>query len=369
MHAQGGTFDVTTIGSVDGLEPVQPVDVAVPPTTNLVFGGYAPTSLWQSVNASPDFPLSAKIMQAMYAQVRGTHVNGVIAMDVPALESLLGLTGPVTVPGITGAISEQNVATVILHDQYAHFPPGSAQASRRESIAAVASAVVQAMKSEHIDLGALGNALATDVEGRHLMVWDEVPNYESTLTSIGASGSVDSSIPARTFHLAVENTTATKLDYYVQTGVNVQVHVTKDGDALINTAITVDNTTPANSPPSYQTGPDGINSKVSGQYVGAVYLWSPRGSTAAGSVPESGLEVSQTQASVLPQQMQTVSFATVIRHAVVNGQLKLRYVPQPRLTPASFHIQISAPGLHVTGSRSQSIPLASTTEFTWGVGG
>ena len=42
----------------------------------------------------------------------------------------------------------------------------------------------------------------------------------------------------------VENSTATKLDYYVQPSVNVQVQVTSNGDALINTAVTVDNTTP-----------------------------------------------------------------------------------------------------------------------------
>ncbi len=242
MHTQNGTFNLDTAGSVDDLEPSRAVNVPIPAGTAAVFGGYQATSLWQSVNATADFPLSGAIMQAMFAQVEGMHVDGVIALDVPALASLLTLTGPVSVPDIASPISAQNVATVILHDQYLGYPPGSAQAQRQDDIAAVAAATVERMQFEHIDLAALGSALANDVEGRHLMVWDEAPRNESNLTAIGASGSVDSTTPTRTFHLAVENSTATELDYDVEPSVHVQVEVTRDGDALINTTVTVANT-------------------------------------------------------------------------------------------------------------------------------
>ena len=365
MHAQNGTFNVDIVGSVDDIEPSRAVNVPMPAGTEAVFGAYQPTSLWQSVNASADFPLSGAIMQAMFAQVDGVHVDGVIALDVPALESLLALTGPVSVPEIAGPISAQNVATVILHDQYSDYLPGSAQAQRKDNIAAVAQATVERMKSEHIDLAALGSALASDVEGRHLMVWDEVPHNESILAAMGASGSLDSTAPTRTFHLAVENSTATKLDYYVQPSVKVQVDVTSNGDALVNTTVTVANTTPSGLGPTFQTGPDGINSFTPGQYVGRVVLWAPRGSITPQSTPESGLRLSQTQTNVLPQQSQTISFATIIPHAVVNGHLMLRFVPQPRLNPMGFQLEFSAPGWHMTETPTVSPDLATTTEYTW----
>ncbi len=365
MHAPRGTFNVDTIGSVDDIEPTRAVDVSMPAGTVKVFGGYQPTSLWQSVNATAGYPLSAKIMQAMFAQVQGVHVNGVIALDVPALASLLALTGPVSVPNIAGPISAQNVASVILHDQYADYPPGSAQAQRRDNVAAVAQATVALMKSEHVDLAALANALATDVQGRHLMVWDETPSHEDTLRTIGASGAIDTTAPARTFHLAVENSTATKLDYYVNPSENVQVHVTPTGEALVNTTVTLANTTPSGLGPTFQTGPDGINSFTPGQYVANVVLWSPRGSVTPQSTSESGLRLSQTQASVLPQQSSTVSFTSIIPHAVVDGRLQLRFVPQPRLTPIAFHIELSAPGWRVGGTTSATEALANTSEFTW----
>lgn len=43
----------------------------MPAGTDAVFVDYQPRSLWQSVNATPDFPLSESIMQAMFAQVKG----------------------------------------------------------------------------------------------------------------------------------------------------------------------------------------------------------------------------------------------------------------------------------------------------------
>jgi len=365
MHAQSGTFDVDTVGSVDNIEPQKAVVVAVPPDTEHVFGGDQPTSLWQSVNATANFPFSALVMQAMFAQVQSTHVDGVIAMDVPALESLLALTGPVTVPNISGPISAQNVATVLLHDQYLDYPPGSAQAQRHDNIAAVAQAVIHQMKSEHIDLASLANALASDVSGRHLIVWDGVPKYEAMLSNIGASGAIDNVDPTRTFHVAVENSTATKLDYYIQPSINVRVHITPTGDAFVNTTIKVNNTTPAGLGPTFQTGPDGINSFTPGQYVSRVIFWSPRGSTTPGSTPESGLRVSQNQISVLPQQSQDVSFGTVIHHAVVNDQFTMRFVPQSRLYPDGFHVTVSASGWRVVKSPDVGSTLAGTSQFNW----
>jgi hypothetical protein len=365
MHAQTGSFSVTTVGSVDTIEPTQAVSVPIPAGTQTVFGGYQPTLLWQSVNASADFPFSARVMQAMFSQVEGVQVDGVIAMDVPALESLLELTGAVTVPNIPGLISAQNVGTVLLHDQYLAYPAGSAQAQRHDNIAAVAKAVVDRMDSEHIDLAALASTLAADVAGRHLIIWDDVPRYESTITAIGASGAIDTVAPGRTFHVAVENSTATKLDYYVQPTISVAVHVTGDGDAVVDTAITVANNTPAGLGPTFQTGPDGVNSFTPGQYVSRVVMWSPSGSTTPQSVAESGLRLSQTQVSVLPQQSQTVTFATVIHHAVVDGRLMLRFVPQPRLIPDGLRISVSAPGWRITRSPTVSRYLAESTEYTW----
>jgi hypothetical protein len=365
MHTQNGTFGLDNTGSVDSIEPTTAVSVPIPSGTADIFGGYQPTSLWQSVNASPNFPFSAQVMQAMYLQGTGVHVNGVIGLDVPALEGLLTLTGPVVVPNIPVLISATNVAQVLLHDQYLQYAAGSAQGQRHDNVSAVAKAIVDQMKYEHVDLAALANALATDVSGGHLMVWDEVPQFESTMASVGAAGTLDQTLATRTFHVALENSTATKLDYYVNDAVDVKVTISPNGDAFVNTKVAVTNTTPAGLGPTFQTGPDNINSFTPGQYVGRVLLWSPQGSDAPGSVLESGLQANQIQTSILPQQSKSVTFGTVIPHAVVRGQLKLRFVPQPRLVPSKLRIEVTAPGWHLGGTPQVDQFLVGTSAFSW----
>jgi hypothetical protein len=365
MHTDNGTYSLTTVGSVDPIQPTQAVSVPISSATNLVFGGYDPRQLWQSVNATADYPFSAAVMQAMFAQVKGMQLNGVVAVDVPALASLLDLSGPVAVPTIPGLISGADVAQVLLHDQYIQYPPGPAQQDRHDNIAATATAVVDLMKTEHIDLSSLAHVVANDISGRHIIVWDEVPKLESSLTRLGASGSLDATEANRTFHVAVENSTATKLDYYVEDSIDAHVQITPTGDAVVNTTVTVTNDTPAGLGPTFQTGPDGINSFVPGQYVTRILAWLPRGSVAPSTITESGLELAQSQLSVLPQQSKSVSFGTVIHHAVVNGHLRLRFVPQPRLVPTGLKVEISAPGWQLTGPASVDQPLIGTTGLEW----
>jgi hypothetical protein len=341
MTAAGGTLSMGTAESVGTVSLKTPAPVAVPAGTEKIFGALEPTRLWQSTNATATFPWSGLDMQAMYGQAAVRHVDGVIGVDVPALASLLQLTGPVTVTGVNGPISSSNVEEVLLHQLYDGYPAGP-QTARHDDISAVARAAIDKMKTEHVDLAALAQTLATDVAGRHLLVWDETASYERTLVKAGASGAVDTVDPTRTFHVAVESATAAKLDYYIHVKVHMDVTLTKQDDAQVYTYVTITNDAPAGQRPSYQLGPDGVNTSVPGQYASRVLLWSPRGSTTPAGTPESGLVVNETATSVLPQQNQTVVFQTTIPHAVRNGKLALHLAPQPTLSPAAFTLQIGA---------------------------
>jgi hypothetical protein len=364
MHSANGTFSLDSTAASDATLP-RPVNVPLPPGTQAIFGALNPTQLWQSVNASADYPLSGQIMQAMYEEVTGIHVNGVVAIDVPALVSLLQLSGPVTVPDIAGTITADNAADVLLHQLYADFPAGD-QTQRHDDISAVARAVIDKMKTEHVDLAAFAVALANDVAGRHLMAWDENPTFQAIIVKTGGSGAIDTSDADRTFHVSVQSATAAKLDYYVTTSVRMVVSITSRNQAMVNTYVTITNHAPAGQPASAQLGPDNFNSFTPGQYVTRVYLWSPRGSQTNAGVSESGLVLNRTAASVLPQQSQTVDFTTVIPNAVRHGQLNLQLVPQPGLYPTQASVQVvGGPNWTVVGPSYVTASLTKTFDQTW----
>lgn len=361
----GGTFTVGTAASVTNVSLSSPAPVTIPPGMQAVFGGYNPTQLWQSTNATADFSWSGNDMAAMFQQATGDPVDGVLALDVPGLARLLELTGPVSVPGIPVPVDAQNVSTILLHDLYVGVPLGSTQEARDSTLSQVAKATFDKMKTEHVDTAAFADALAQDVAGRHLLAYDSVPANEAIIRRFGGSGAVDTQSPGRTFHVAVEDGSANKLDYYTRVSTSYEVQVTKSGAAYVTTKITTDNTAPAGQPPSYQFGPDGINASVAGEYVGRVYLWSPRGSTAYGSVSESGLRVSQATEDLLPQQSQTVQFQTIIPDAVQDGRLHLVFVPQPRLVPEDLTVSVEGDGWTIGGPTRVSAPLTKTLSYTW----
>jgi hypothetical protein len=367
MNTQSGSISLGPGESVDNIELTSPAPgVVVPTGTQTVFGHLTPTKTWQNSNATADFAFSGRDMQAMFAAATGQHVNGVIGLDVVALQGLLTLTGPVSVPGIPEPVTAQNAAYVLLDQLYQGLPQGSPQAPRNEDLAAVTSAAFHQLQTQPVDLVALARTLATETSERHLQLWDENAEYEKTITEVGASGSVATMDPDRTFHVAVENATATKLDYFVDVAISDTVYVLPNGSALVNTAVTLTNHAPVGQPPDYQLGPDGFNSTVTGEYVGRVLLWSPRGSTqVGGGTPESGLVVREDDIPVYPGKTAIAQFSTTIPHAMEHGKLSLVFVPQPRLSPEDLTIHVTTSGLKAGSKRTFRAPLTKTQVVTW----
>ena len=367
LHTLNGAITETTGGTVgtielSGLAP----GVTLPAGTQAVFGALYPPGNWQSVNASADFAFSGSDMQAMFSAATGTQVDGVIGIDVVALQALLKLTGPVTALGVPQPVTAQNAADVLLNQLYAGLPPESSQVPRREQLSAVASAAFRQLNVGKVDVAALARTLATDVAGRHLQLWDINPQYERTINAMGASGDIDTVDPTRTFHVAVENVTKSKLDYFVNVGISDTVTVSPTGSAQVDTSVQLTNHAPAGQAPSYQLGPDGISSHVAGDYVGRVLLWGPRGSVEQGSVAESGLSLATPiDVPVMPGQSATVHFETTIPNAIRDGKLNLVFVPQPRLSPDSLSVHMVANGLQGGSPSTIQTTLTKTTTLSW----
>lgn len=366
LHLQAGGISVGAPGHVDHLQLSKPAPIGIPAGTQAIFGALEPTQVWQSVNAPADFAWSAKAMTAMFAQATGQHVDGVIGADVPALADLLSVTGPVSVPGVPQAVSAASAGDVLLHVLYQQEPTGS-QVGRHEEIGAVAAATAKRIEAGGLSTLDLARAVGQAANGRHLQVWSADPRVESSIDAAGVSGSPSAIEPDRTFTVAAENATATKLDYYVRSSVALDVNVDPHGTVVVRGTVTLTNTAPSGQAPSYQLGPDHVNSFRPGDYVARVYWWGPAGSIQAASVAESGLRLNQTPVAVGPGQQRSVHFQTTVVGAVRHGRLTLRLVPQPRLYPANLVVHLNAPGWSVAGATQLTMPWSSTLDLHWGL--
>jgi hypothetical protein len=367
VRLTGGKIQVEKAGSINALSLSHPAPVSVPAGTSAVFGSTNPNLAWQSVNATADFTWSGRTMAEMYRTATGQPVDGVIAIDVPGLAPLLRATGPVQVAGIAQPVTADNVTKLLLHDLYEQYPI-EAEAARQQRLADVASAVIDRLHHGSLDLVGLGRDLTPQVGQGHLRLWSSVPAEHASFEKLGVSGPPGLPDPAHTFHMAIENRTGTKLDYYVRPIVRQDVHLASNGTAVVRTTVTVDNRAPVGAKPSYQLGPDEFHTTTHpGDYIAWVLLWGPHGSKQLGSVKESGLELSQHVIPVAAGQQGQVTFETTVPNAVRDGRLDLRLVPQPRLDPADVTAILDAPGWSVSSPTTIHLTWDSVKTLSWKV--
>jgi len=366
-ESSGGSFRVVHGGSVVELALGSPVtDVTLPAGTEAVFGSLNPTRLWQSVNATADTALAGQLMRSMYRAATGTAVDGTIALDVPALVSLLNVTGPVSVPGFAKPITARNAPRVLLNDLYAQADNSSAGIeARRAQLADVATAVINRLQTGAINSAALVRALGAAANGRHLAVTSARPDEQEALERAGLSGPVGNVGADRTLHIAVQNGTANKLDWFVSPSVEITVTVTPDGTAVIKQDVTVPNSAPVPTPESEQFGPDRIVTNVAGLYRARVYFWGPASGDQLNSVLESGLRLNYITAEVPAGSKKTVTLSTTIPNAVVDGVLRLRFVPQPRVRPIKLHVSVTGLGWRVRNAPAIPARWSQTLDLSW----
>lgn len=337
-------------GSVADLTLPAPAPTPVPAGTQEVFGPIRPTQTWQSVNATADFAFSGRAMADMYRQAAGQAVDGVIALDVPALAGLLQIVGPVSIDGAAEAVTAGNVGRLLLNDFYQGLGPTSDQTLRRERQADVVKAVMDRLTGQAQDAVAVGRALGDAASGGHLRLWSAQPGEEDVFERTGLGGGPAAKEADRTFHVAVQNRTASKLDYFVRPSVHQDVQLTKEGTAVVRTTVVIENQAPANATASYQFGPAAFTEKP-GDYLAWVLLWGPEGSRQVlNGVAESGLQLSQFILAVPAGERREVLFETVVPDAVRGGELRLRLVPQPRLEPMPLSVTVRTEGRPITGA-------------------
>ena len=366
MHTTAGHYRVDNAASIGALSLKQPVDFPLPASTNEVFGPLQPTLIWQSTNAWADFPRSGALMADMYAAKKHEQVDGVVAVDVPTLQAILKLTGPVQVPGIDQPVSNANASAILLNRLYQQFPRGDQQ-ERQDLIAATAQAAIDKLQGSSIDPARLAKALFAAAEGRHLLIYDANPSTQAVAAHYGVSGAVDAK-PYTSFLLAAESGVAAKLDYYVRVKEQMNVRLQADGGAFVTTKVTLVNTAPKNAKPSYALG-GGPGSEYSpGQYRARLYYWTPRGSFGAGSLPESGLELTPAVTTVDPSSTKTITFQTSIRKLVTDGEVRLDLLPQPRLHATKVDVTLNPGPWRVKhGALSRHAVLTKTFTPTWKV--
>jgi|GEM_PF-1429624 len=158
-------------------EKVQP---PIPYVRYMRFGAW----FIRDANFSPDFPTSAQTIE-MFWQLDGHEpVQGVIALDMYALQNVLQALGPVEVPGYGVSVGGSNMLETIWEGY--RRDPGFLPALS----GAVAARLQQPGLFQPANLPALLQSLARSLEEKHILLYFDAADLQQAVVRAGWSGAL-----------------------------------------------------------------------------------------------------------------------------------------------------------------------------------
>ncbi|TSE00471.1 DUF4012 domain-containing protein [Skermania sp. ID1734] len=341
VRVSNGSITVDHIASNVVLRnDLEPMDLGADFTNS--YGRYDSTRNWENSNISPNFPYAGEIWRNLWRQQTGETVDGTIAVDPVALSYLLDATGPITM-GDGEVIDSKNVVALTESTAYARF--GADVMARKKYLVDVAYKVVEKLTAS-TNGDAILSALTHAVREGRIALWSAHPDEQARIASTSVGHSVPKT-PGPYAAVVVNNSGASKLDYYIQK--KISYHGGGCAGATRRTEVSADftNMAPGGNLPAYVLGedtnvPPGTNKMMVSLYAtaGATLL----SATADGRpLPvQSGTELGHPIYTVLidvpPQRSVDVQYT--LSEPTVDGTPEAPV--QPYVAPASVTVDLPA---------------------------
>lgn len=246
-----------------------------------------------NLNMTPDFSRAGELLASAWEAYTGQTIDGVIAMDPVFIQSLLSLTGGVTMENGM-VVDGTNAAQVLLSDTYWYY--GEDEEAQDAFFASVAGMVADKVMSS---LGSIGMMDLLEVvveaadEGR-LLVWMDNVDEEGVIQRLGFAGELPTDPAAPELGVYVNDDTWAKMGWYLSLDTTVTDSV-KNADGSVTYFLT---TTLANSitqeeaevAPAYVTGFSPDKRSIGDMYM-HLLLVAPAGGSISDVVVSSGASV------------------------------------------------------------------------------
>lgn len=182
----------------------------------------------RNANWDPDFAVSANTIEDLYFKVTGERMDGVVAVDLYFIQSLLKATGPLFLTAYNEEVNYQNVyERAELHSEF-NYQDGSDQ--KRSFLTVLGSKLLERLFSlGREQIPSLATAFMTSLNERHLQIYFTNDPINQLLKSNNWDGSLVNTQGDYLF-VVDSNLGGTKANYYVKKKMDYQVSsLTRDG--------------------------------------------------------------------------------------------------------------------------------------------
>ncbi|HKB88134.1 MAG TPA: DUF4012 domain-containing protein [Patescibacteria group bacterium] len=142
-------------------------------------------------NWDPDFPTSSERAEWFLNKEMDQKVDGVIAIDLSPIKTILNYTGPIFLPDYNLTITPDNLYEKTQEEAQANSFPGSRQ--KASFLTALSRTLIdQIVKMNPKDRVLVLKAFYESLEGRHMQVYLHDNNVSSALNKLGWDGKIQS---------------------------------------------------------------------------------------------------------------------------------------------------------------------------------
>jgi hypothetical protein len=355
LTAKDGGIELEKMHNIKDLPDLEPDEAPRPPRAfGEPYDRFGGPGFWANLNMDPHAPTAASMIEALYAQVTGHPLDGVIFVDPQALADMLQATGPIEAPALDRTLEAGTVVDYLANEAYLGF--GSAAERKRVLGAAVLPVLERFL--DGTDPVASFRALAQASAGGHLMLHASDPGLQAALRAARIAGTVEAPADGDLFGVFASNADATKIDFYVHRSLSYRVSLVAGGGSSTEVTLSASNTAPKDPPRNYVFGPvptTGLRPGVSRAFVTAYCAPNCRlqGATLDGEPhglethAERGLPLFSTYVETEPG---SSSEMTLDLHRPdawngdeLGGTYELRIRAQPNVQPTNGSISITAP--------------------------
>lgn len=224
---------------------------------------------------SPRFDVTAPLMAAEYQSSTGKSVDGVMIVDVVALQKFVAASPSTASTTDPNALSADRLIEELMNGQYLNVDYAKAgdNEARQERMGAVARAVITDLISRHDDHVQVARVMMEAIAGHHILFWSARPDLELASVTAGSDGRLSENSLAVTLQNVGDN----KLDWFARVRSDLSITTAANGEKLASLTVIIDCDVP-DGQPRYVAGP-GLPNLPYGDYLGYLTLHAPSGAT------------------------------------------------------------------------------------------
>jgi hypothetical protein len=194
-----------------------------------------------NVNATADWPAAARLAMTMWQRGGEGPVDGVLSITPEFLARVLGVLGPVVVPGYPETITSSNVVERV--DYHSHLEAVAPGANRKEFIVELARVVVQKLlDAPAATWDPLGRAVSAAFDARESMAWGQAAVVRRAVTDRRWAGVLPAT--GGDFFYDSEFAYVAKNGRGLKRTFDHVVTLQPDGSGRVTTTVTIANTEP-----------------------------------------------------------------------------------------------------------------------------